>query len=275
MKLKRAYIEITNQCNLRCTFCIPHQRTYQFMSLNQFKKVVDEIYPLTSFLYLHVHGEPLLHPELHDFLDYCDQKECQIQLVTNGSLLDSHKWILNHPSVRKISISLHSANCQTQSTDQFVNSINYFIKHIEDQPNRYLELRFWTAPLPKTKAAVILDELQKTYSFQKTKLDNQFKISKQVFLHFDQEFQWPSSSNNSKQVGTCLGGKTMLAVLVDGTVTPCCLDCRGEISFGNLFTDSINSIMQSSRFLEFRKSQNENKFSEPLCQQCTYRNRFD
>ncbi|MFV0479691.1 MAG: radical SAM/SPASM domain-containing protein [Anaerorhabdus sp.] len=274
MKIKRAYIEITNQCNLRCSFCIPHNRTYQFMSLNNFKKVIDSLLPLTSYFYLHVHGEPMMHPQLEQFLDYCDSKQAHVQLVTNGSFLEHYLSIFDHPSLRKLSISVHSIDFQQQDANELLKNITHYINVVKKKDGQYLELRFWTKNQLSKKAIALLSELQSHYNF-KSYSSNQFKIDRQVFIHFDEAFEWPSTSQNSKPYGTCLGGKKMMAILVDGTVTPCCLDCRGDIVFGNIFETPINQIISGNQYQSFLNSLSRNKFIEPLCLNCNYRNRFD
>ena len=59
MRFKRIYIEITNQCNLKCSFCIQNQRKSKYLSINDFSYILDELRPFTDYIYLHVLGEPL------------------------------------------------------------------------------------------------------------------------------------------------------------------------------------------------------------------------
>ncbi|HOH17829.1 MAG TPA: hypothetical protein PK087_00760, partial [Bacilli bacterium] len=56
---KRIYVEITNVCQLACTFCLPLNRPKQFMTTEQFRRVLSEVKPYTDYLYWHVKGEPL------------------------------------------------------------------------------------------------------------------------------------------------------------------------------------------------------------------------
>ena len=55
------YVEITNKCNLHCSFCSKLNRKLRTMSVDEFSKVIDEIKEYTDYIYLHVKGEPLLH----------------------------------------------------------------------------------------------------------------------------------------------------------------------------------------------------------------------
>lgn len=61
--IKRIYLEITNSCNLNCSFC-EAIKSHDFMPLDKIKKNLDEIKTITDYVYLHILGEPLSHPFL-------------------------------------------------------------------------------------------------------------------------------------------------------------------------------------------------------------------
>ena len=84
------YIEITNACNLACTFC-PYpkmNRKKGVMTLNLFKKVVDEVAEkeISSWICLHLMGEPTLHPQFFEMVRYLNDKDLHVSLITNGSI---------------------------------------------------------------------------------------------------------------------------------------------------------------------------------------------
>ena len=68
MKYKKAYIEITNICNMSCSFCHGHKRELRRMSKNEFATVLEKLKGQTEYIYYHLMGEPLTHPELPEFL---------------------------------------------------------------------------------------------------------------------------------------------------------------------------------------------------------------
>lgn len=61
MHFKKIYIEITNKCNLKCSFCSLDNRMKKEMSLDQFELILQKIDKYTDYIYLHVKGEPLIH----------------------------------------------------------------------------------------------------------------------------------------------------------------------------------------------------------------------
>lgn len=80
-KFKKFYIEITNVCNLSCNFCPQTCRLPEFMSIETFIKILDQIKPYTDYIYFHVKGEPLLHPKLREFLDLSYEKGFKVRII--------------------------------------------------------------------------------------------------------------------------------------------------------------------------------------------------
>ena len=85
--LQRAYVEITNVCNLRCSFCPGTKREKKFIDPAEFRVLAEKLRLWTDYLYLHVMGEPLLHPALGEILDECDRLGFRVCVTTNGVLL--------------------------------------------------------------------------------------------------------------------------------------------------------------------------------------------
>ena len=60
-RFNKIYIEITNYCNLKCSFCSLDTLPKKEMSIEEFKMVIDKVKNYTDSIYLHVKGEPLLN----------------------------------------------------------------------------------------------------------------------------------------------------------------------------------------------------------------------
>lgn len=109
MRFKRVYIEITNTCNLACSFCIQNQRQPRRMNIQEFTHVIQEVRSVTRHVYLHVLGEPLSHPDLPAFLQICKANDMEVILTTNGTLLKKQVDALcASQCIRQLNISLHS-----------------------------------------------------------------------------------------------------------------------------------------------------------------------
>ena len=93
-KFKQIYIEITNICNLNCSFCPKNSRPKKFMTVKEFDTITDEIAPLTNTICLHLMGEPLLHPDISLFFDEAEKRGLRVVLVTNGTRLSENADML-------------------------------------------------------------------------------------------------------------------------------------------------------------------------------------
>ena len=65
---KKVYIEITNICNMNCSFCHGHKRMHRFMTDEEFKFIIEKLKGYTDYIYYHLMGEPLIHPKLNEFI---------------------------------------------------------------------------------------------------------------------------------------------------------------------------------------------------------------
>ena len=276
MKFSKIYVELTNRCNLQCSFCSQSNRPYRDLSLEEFAHILKEISPYTKNIYLHVKGEPLLYPRLDEVLTLCDVHNIKVSITSNGTLLDKKVAILkHHPCLKQLNLSLHCEN----NKKNYLESIFASVEQIPEQVT--IIYRFWALPSGKldTKNLHLFQTLLHWYhqsedicqEFQRTK---NVKLTSHIYIDREQRFVWPSEGNNQTKRGYCLGGKTHLGILSDGSVVPCCLDGEGEIILGNLLQTSLCDILQSERYQKLIKSFQEQKGVEPLCLRCEYRNRF-
>lgn len=108
-RLRKIYLEISNVCNLHCTFCPGTRREKRFMTADEFATLLPKLCPWTDYLYFHLMGEPLCHPELAEFLRLAGDAGFKVILTTNGTLLEEKREILlNAPALHKVNISLHA-----------------------------------------------------------------------------------------------------------------------------------------------------------------------
>lgn len=275
--IKRIYIEITNACNLSCAFCPGTKRQISYMTPDSFSHVLEEVKPLTKYIYLHVQGEPLLHPDFETIMRIADTNEMKVQLVTNGSLLNRHPDLLRHSSLRKLSVSLQSAAyLKGIELPDYMDTICALADEISRGNDQFMDLRFWRQDeLQKPADHYCLDFLRKRYAFIETDRRNSFRILRNVFISFANEFTWPvASTSPPSSAGTCLGTRQQLAVLSDLTVVPCCLDSEGAVPLGNLSEKRLSEVMADNRFQRMRDGFEHQEITEPFCRTCSFRLRF-
>ena len=118
-RFKKVYVEITNICNLRCSFCPETNRAKKLMSIDEFSYIVCQIRPFTDYIYFHLMGEPFLNTNLKAMLDICGEAGLKVNITTNGTLINKvSDTLLNAPTLRKVSFSLHSFEANYQGIKQ-------------------------------------------------------------------------------------------------------------------------------------------------------------
>ena len=272
-KYKKIYVEITNRCNLSCSFCSKVEKPLRNMTIEEFKCIIEKIKDYTDTIYLHVKGEPLVHPNLIEFLNVAEEHNIKVNLTTNGTLFPNLVDKLKEcKSLKKINFSLHSENNKE-------NYLEDIFKNVEKLQEVTVVYRLWTLNNGELdeKSTQTVNKIVSYYKLSteivdKIKNENNVKIKDRIFVDKDNEFEWPSITNHNS-CGFCYALKTHIAVLVDGTVVPCCLDSNGLVDLGNIYNESLENIINSNRYQTLKKSFQDRKPSEDLCKSCTYKDR--
>jgi radical SAM protein with 4Fe4S-binding SPASM domain len=283
-KFRKTYIEITNICNLKCPFCPQNKREPRLMNAQEFQHTVEQLAPYTSLLHLHVLGEPLLHPQTGLFLDICGQSKTQVHLVTNGTHFHTRLDDLRgKKALRSVSFSLQSI-CATTTIDEFRHYLDLLLDSIRTfkiSAHPLFSLRLWnngcatdtvsfTDAVQEISKRFKIDNLEESLRTQRGLM-----LCENISINTAERFEWPhNKSSVLGDTGSCLGLREQIAVLVDGSVVPCCLDSDGSINLGNIFTTPIDSILSSEKVKNIRKAFQKNSITEHLCQRCSFRTRF-
>ena len=263
---KKVYLEITNICNLNCSFCIKNQRTPKILSEEEFKIILKKLEGYTKYLYFHLLGEPSMHPKLNEFINVAS-KSYNVNITTNGYLI---KRIENNKNIRQINISLHSFDCMyKKSLEDYMKDILEVIEKLKE--TTYVSLRLWA----KNKNNKEILKYLETYYDKKIELyegKKNITLDKNVFLSFEDEFTWPEvkETEEKNEQGMCYALRDHIGIFVDGTVVPCCLDSKGTINLGNIFEENLEDIIASERYQNMKKGFSESKRVEKLCQNCTF-----
>ena len=275
-RFQRIYVEITNRCNLRCDFCPGTRRLPGFLPAASFARLAPQLKEFTGDVYLHVMGEPLLHPELGTILDLCAAHGLRASVTTNGTLLPTAGDALFHPAVRKVSVSLHSmeGNGRTALQD-YLDGVWDFCRRGE----MVRCLRLWNIGGGDRLNGEILRFLEEKLGRAPLSTPGVWKgvwvLGDRLFLEQAERFDWPDLSAETAEVQFCQGLRNQVAVLWDGTVVPCCLDHEGDIPLGNLFTQPLGEILAGPRAQAIYEGFSRRQPAEELCRRCGYATRFN
>ena len=290
MHFNNVYLEITNVCNLHCSFCpssaLNSTEPRQFMEPALFKSTLHQIRDVAENVYFHVLGEPTLHPNFCEFLTELASAKLKLNLTTNGTTIEkSGIAILESLNVRQVNFSIHAyAELEHEQALKHLNNVFEFCKIArEKRPDMYINLRLWNVGDEKSKSwnNVVLNKITESFGTQ-INLDHfcskhkSFNIVDRIYVHQDSRFEWPDTNGNIKPSprGTCRALDTHIAILHDGRVVACCLDYSGQITLGNIKEQALVAITESPYAKNLKDGFANHELRDPFCQHCKFCKRF-
>ena len=276
MRFRKVYLEISNICNLICRFCPGTKRPKKALTEEEITLLLPKIRPYTDYLYFHLMGEPLLHKHLARFLELAGEHGFKVILTTNGTLLSKQQaMLLNAPALHKVNISLHAfeANDLAVPFRDYLAGCFEFGKAAEGK--KLISYRLWNQGGQDEKNDEILATMKEFFPEPWVEERRGPRIGQRIYLEYGDKFDWPDLSAADGGDGVfCHGLRDQLGILCDGTVVPCCLDHEGDIALGNLFTQSMDEILNSPRAKAIYEGFSQRKAAEELCRKCGYARRF-
>lgn len=271
----RAYVEITNVCNRDCSFCPGTTRAPKFMSCEEMSHIISELSGLTEYVYFHVMGEPLLHPELPQLIRIASECGIKCAITTNGTLLREHGNALIESGVYKVNLSVHSFEEGTyQEQLDYVRSVVDFADKAS-AAGILTVIRLWNLGHDGGRNRETLKILHERFSDEWQEGARGARIRHRLHLEYGERFAWPDAE--ADYLGDevfCYGLRDHFGILSDGTVVPCCLDREGTINLGNVFDTPLTEILSSDRAVSMCRGFDTRVAVEELCKRCGYARRF-
>ncbi|TQR60679.1 radical SAM/SPASM domain-containing protein [Campylobacter troglodytis] len=292
MCFEKIYIELSDLCGLKCSFCPSVKGVRGAMSLDDFKIIASKLAKKSRIYAFHLLGDPLILPNLAEFIEVAKAHKMPLELTTSGFYMskENQALLLKSKNLRQINFSLISFLDQKRIKfwDYFDPLLSFLHSYVESKNQGFVNLRLWNL-----KADLIFSsQNEPIYSL----LEDRFKIkinrsavknrlANRLILHQARRFSWANSSKdflkdahnkplNSKQSNifkkSCHGLKKQIGILSNGTVVPCCMDTRGEIALGNLLKQELNEILNTPRAQAMKRGFERGEFVERLCRGCEF-----
>ncbi len=288
MKFYRVYIELTNVCGLKCSFCPTKDRADTTMSLEFFETIVSQVKSYTKEVACHVVGDPLTLNNLNEYLDILDKHQLKAILTTSGyyTKKQTHNTLF-HKAVKQINFSINSYNKNDSviTLNQYIKPILKVCKEKQNSAKEiFINLRVWNLNEYLSDSNFnkeLFKILEKHFNLElnieqhSLKSKDTIRLEYKTLLHFDNYFEWPSLDNKIYGDGTCQGLSSHIAILSNGVVVPCCLDSKADINLGNLKRETLKSILQSKKAQDMINGFKIGKCTQELCLKCSYKDRFN
>ena len=251
------------------------------MTPETFRTLAAKLRPYGQYLYLHVMGEPLLHPQLPELLEICRALDFRVTLTTNGTLLPVRQPVLlAAPALRKVSVSLHSFEANEAGEFRAYLAGCTDFARAAMAAGVLTDFRLWNLDGAQTKGLhdrndEILAHLHAAFSEPWQRNTWGWRLAKGVFVSFGERFDWPDAQAADRgALGRCRALSDQLAVLSDGTDVPCCLDHEGTLALGNLLRQDLPEILSTPLARTIREGFEKGIRAAPLCRRCGYAERL-
>ena len=275
-------IELTNYCNLNCSFC-PNQymkREKVHMNLDLFKKILNEIKEkeLSDSITFHLMGEPTLHPEFKEICEVLSKFNFKKTLVTNGCFLDEEL------SKKIIKARIDQVIISTQSfTDINLENIKSSCKLFKENKVK-IGFRFWLwdnikaeesfIVKEKKESAFILNLIKEIFPLDlqekilNFKVPGEMKIDDYISFSFNRRFDWNIDFQNEVDCGFCYDPFVFLPILSNGDIVLCCYDYDGKTKMGNVNDSFISDVLRSAKWKKTTKNLINGKLDLGFCKKC-------
>jgi len=276
-------IEPSNCCQLSCPECPTGLKSSTQekgeLTIELFKKIINEVYKNTFYLNLYFQGEPLFNRQLPEMISYARKHRMFTVLSTNAQLLDEKMAItLVNSKLSKIIISMDGFSQGTYSRYRIGGEIEKVKKAVEYLIAAKLKTRY-----PKILVQFIVNkynekEIQEFLNWAKQKKVKAELKTMQIykdfsFLPVNEKYRRYKQNDNEwkikKQGKGCLKIWSQCVIRHNGDVLPCCFDKNSEYVLGNIGNAEIQKIWISRRFNEFRMKVLKRKSEVPICSNCT------
>ncbi len=280
----RVYVEITSICNRQCSFCPGTSRAPRRMTVEEFDTVTERLRGVTEYLYYHVMGEPLTHPELPVFIRMAKEKGFRSAITTNGTLLRARGRELVEAGVYKVNISVHSFEDGEDrgAHEAYLEELLDFAAYASAR-GVLTVLRLWNLgedgrPLGGDNDRT-LERLRERFPDGEATpwhwSSRGARLRDKLHLEYGDRFVWPDmAAKDQGERVFCYGLKDHFAVLCDGRVVPCCLDREGAVTLGNILETPVADILATERAVCMREGFMRRCATEELCRRCGYARRF-
>jgi radical SAM protein with 4Fe4S-binding SPASM domain len=251
------------------------------MEFSLFKKIIDEVSLFAYDVKLFLGGEPLMHPEIFQMIDYAHSHGLVTEIHTNGTLLDHKrsKKILDS-GLDVLSISFDGIDKDTYESIRRNADFSSVVKNIKT----FLRLKKSKKRNPYTiiqcilqpqQASVKMSLKRQTKGFKKEfeKLPvNEFKF---IAAHnfggklIDKETCQPKFTQEKHEYHPCGDIYHALSIAWNGKVVPCCTDFFEQYVLGDAKEEKVLDIWNSPKMEDLREKIVLGEFQNiELCRNC-------
>jgi radical SAM protein with 4Fe4S-binding SPASM domain len=268
-------IEPASICNFRCRFCYQSDQSFNrkssgfmgTMTLERFKKIIDQIENHVEFVTLASRGEPLLAGDFIPMIEYTKGKFLGLKINTNASVLtEKHIHAILSSEVQTLVISADATEEPLYSQFRVNGNLKKILRNVE----RLHDIREKYYPDAKTitrVSGVMIDpekqDIDSMRSFWGSLVD---QVSFVKYSPWEKIYQADPNSIST----SCSDLWRRMFVWYDGKVSPCDNDYKSTVKIGSIDETTISELWKSQRYQDLRGQHlNADRCLLDPCKRCT------
>jgi MoaA/NifB/PqqE/SkfB family radical SAM enzyme len=269
------WADITRACNLRCVMCPQSsglRRPHAQMSMSLFREFIDDVCESQPVIKLYMSGEPLLHENLFDMIDYAGAKACRTVIHTNATTLTG-KIAEKILSSSLTSISFSFDGCSAEVYEKLRPPANF--EKVKSNLRQYLDLRR-RVPNGGPRTCIEIIRMRETDGLIGAFVED-WESSGIDEVNVVDYMMWHGRVKDRRVAGPyhrtgykpCAAPFRYGCILSDGTAVPCCMDVDGEMPLGNIATGRFRDIWIGKAYRQLRLGMLTGTLpSDSICSRC-------
>lgn len=287
-------LELTNICNLRCPLCPTGsnslERSKGFMSLETFRRILDDLGDVLIAVYLFCFGEPTMNKDLPKMIEECTARNILTLTSTNGHYLQTLDEALRVVDAGLTTLIIAIDGSTQEIYQRYrqggdIEKVKRCTSLIEEAKVRRGS-RFPYTAIRCVVTSKNREDLPNLEGLASKLGVNMFTYkSLGCLTHSDKfkdyepseknmrRFEYSGSSGNSRRLTQCPFPFRQPIVFWDGTVVGCEYDHNLDMAFGKIGEQNFVDIWNSPNALKLRHSIRKEHNQPSFCCNCPYQNR--
>lgn len=274
---KAASIEITQKCNMQCIHCYGNfgPTVNNEMSLQQIKKLVDDLRSVGVEVIELTGGDISVHKELYEILRYTSSKGFRvINLLTNGMAVEEKilDYIIQNKDKFVVQIDLHSLNDEYYEwftkRKNVVEKVKKTILYLANNGvqvrivtiltsrnlNEMMDIAKWVDNIRQTWGAGLVEHLGRACLNEETKALylSQDEMQKYIQSITNIVHQYPRlirqvRDEDASVENNCGALSSQVCISVEGSIKLCIMSDAHDFAIGNVFNECIKDIYDTNK----------------------------
>lgn len=283
--------EPTTSCNLRCPECPSGLRSFTrptgMLSADLFKKTIDELHKKLVYLTFYFQGEPYLHPQFLELVQYASARNIYTSTSTNAHYLtDDNARKTVESGLDRLIISIDGTTQETYQQYRVGGKLNKVIEGAKNvirwkqklgSQTPFIVFQFLVVK-PNEHQIGDVQQLAKELGVDavglKTAQIYEYEQGSPLIPSIEKYSRYEQTTSGTYKVKNgmvshCWKMWHSCVITWDGLVVPCCFDKDAHHRMGDVSKQTFRDLWTGKSYSQFRQLLLRSRNEIEMCQNCT------